>query len=78
MPFLKNTPHPALNYSIFKVKNFLSQLAQFSAHAHVGGKRWEGKGGGLLRFLFIMPHICRAVRGPRPVPGQLQIYALSD
>jgi hypothetical protein len=25
-----------------------------------------------------MPHICRAVRGPTPVPGQLQIYALSD
>jgi hypothetical protein len=50
MPFLKNTPHPALHYSIFKVKNFLSQLAQFYAHAHVGGKRREGKGVVYLDF----------------------------
>jgi hypothetical protein len=56
MSLLKNTPYPALKYSVFKVKNFLSQLAQFYAHAHVDGKGAGGEGGGLLRFSLTKPH----------------------
>jgi hypothetical protein len=77
MSLLKNTPHPALKYSVFKVKNFL-QLAQFYAHAHVDGKGAGGERGGLLRFPLTKPHKCHAACGPASCPAQLQIYALCD
>ncbi len=44
MSYLKKNLHPALKYSVFKVQHFLSELAQFQAHSHVGERGREVRG----------------------------------